>query len=355
MVLTRETARRPDGTLATTEKEARKVLRARRTEVDNHRNGVEAFRGPAAARLLFTKLLDDAERHAEVHALKSLPQIKSRVKRLKSYFMGYRALAVTHDVLLRYVQHRQTEGAANATINRELEVIGRAFVVGKVKFAPELPSLREDNARQGFFDRADFERVLSHIDDADVVDYLEWFYRVGMRPKETRSLTWAAYDRETSMLTLPGKDAKTGKARTLPLLAHLRPVFDRRITARRLDCEYIFHRGGQYMGEIRKTWLTACRKAGLAVAQERDGKTVFQALRRPYDLRRTAVRNMVRGGVDPAVAMKISGHRTRAIFDRYNIVDERDLAEAIEKTSAYVASLPTISNVIPMRVAEGRG
>jgi integrase len=270
--------------------------------------------------------------------------------------MGYRALAVTDGALLKYVQHRQTEGAANATINRELEVIGRAFVVGKVKFAPELPSLSEaDNARQGFFDRADFERVLSHIDDADVVDYLEWFYRVGMRPKETKSLTWAAYDRETSMLTLPGKDAKTGKARTLPLRAELRAIIERRITARRLDCEHIFHRGGQRIGEIRKSWLTACRKAGLAVAHERDGKTVYQALRRPYDLRRTAVRNMVRGGVDPAVAMKISGHRTRAVFDRYDIIDGRDVADAIEKTSAYVASLPTVSNVISMRTAEGRG
>src|SRR5438876_12390029 len=94
-----------------------------------HRRGVRQFHGPKAERIPFSELLDDHQRQAEVLTLASLPQIKSRVKRLKDYFTGYRALALTHDVLTRYVQHRQTEGAANATINRELEVISRGFAL----------------------------------------------------------------------------------------------------------------------------------------------------------------------------------------------------------------------------------
>jgi len=125
---------------------------------------------------------------------------------------------------------------------------------------------------------------------------------------------------------------------------------ERRWTARLVEragtmhvTDRVFHREGQPVGDFRKAWASACVTAGLfhVVVADAAGTEKKIPDRLFHDLRRTAVRNMIRAGVDPAVAMKISEHRTRAVFDRYNIISEDDLRVAMQRTSYYVDTLPT--------------
>ena len=104
-------------------------------------------------------------------------------------------------------------------------------------------------------------------------------------------------------------------------------VIERRLAERRLDSALVFHNGkGKRVGDFYTTWERALVRAKLP-------KFTI------HDFRRTAVRNMIRAGVARDVAMAISGHETDSMFRRYNITDERDLAEAMAKRAVYELGL----------------
>ena len=131
----------------------------------------------------------------------------------------------------------------------------------------------------------------------------------------------------------PTGETKNAQARIIPLhveemyqtLALLREARDRDYP----ECPWVFQRRGQRILHFRKSWDTACEAAGLWDAQRKRPTRIF------HDLRRTGVRNLIRAGVPEKVAMLISGHKTRAVFERYNIVDERDIIDAMARLDTY--------------------
>ncbi len=117
---------------------------------------------------------------------------------------------------------------------------------------------------------------------------------------------------------------------------------------RRLGCPYVFHRNGEPIKGFRKAWIRACIKVGLCeplkdehgnpilIKGRKSGEKIVKIPTKIFhDFRRTAIRDMVRAGVSERVAMKISGHKTRNVFDRYDIVSDQDLRDAARKKQAY--------------------
>lgn len=326
------------------EAEALRVLRRTIRELDRGETVT-----PDKRRLTVSELLDALLEWMRNQGKRSADKLESHVKPVRGFFGRTRAVNVTTAQVERYKRRRLEAGKAKATINRETEALRRAFSWGAAQNPPlvlEVPTIHrfpEDNARQGFLSRADFDALLGHFPDSDIRDFIEWGYWTGMRKGEASKLTWEMFDRETWTLRLHQSAAKTGKGRVLVLAGPLRAVIERRLKARRLDTPLVFHREangkpGQPIKDFRKAWAQACKAVGLTPG--RRGGLTF------HDTRRTAVRNLIRAGVDQTVAMKISGHRTDSTFRRYNITSEDDLRDAVEKVAAYVETLPTERKIV---------
>src|SRR5262249_15548131 len=132
---------------------------------------------------------------------------------IRSYFGHFRALKVTPDRVRAYIAGRQEKGRSNAKINRETELLGRAFRLaveeGRLVYAPKIPALPERNARTGFFERAEFDEIVEHLPD-HLQDFVRFAYLTGWRRSEIAGLRRSR--RTTSLRGLSGcppRDRKT--------------------------------------------------------------------------------------------------------------------------------------------------
>jgi integrase len=295
-------------------------------------------------KLRFDEAVADVVTDYRVNGKRTLSKVEGIItNHLEPFFGGRRMAAITTAGIRSYVASRQapvmrddgTEkpGAASASINRELALLKRAFRLaqqdGKLLHAPHIPMLQEHNVRQGFFEREEFEDVRAALPQA-LHGVATVAYLTGWRvPSEVFPLKWAQVDRKARTIRLEPGTTKNAEARTVPygLLPEFVDVIEqqwashKRLQADGVLCPYVFNRHGNRIKDIRKAWQTACKTAGVP------GKI-------PHDFRRTAVRNLSRAGVPDAIAMQITGHKTRSVYDRYNIVNEADLRDGLSRLAS---------------------
>jgi integrase len=332
-----------------TEAAARQFLRRRIREVANHLDGVRRFQGPNQERITVNELLDNLTADYRQRQIKSLAKTigprgnGGHLKPIRDYFGPLRAIKVTSDRIRTYITLRQESGLANASVNRETEILGRAFRLavdeGRLAHAPKIPALPERNARTGFFELAEFEAILRELPD-DLKDFALFTYLTGWRRSEVAGLRWENVDRATGEIRL--FDSKNGEGRVLPMDSELVTLIERRWSLRGWEgwrdegnlSAFVFHRNGVPRFNCNRAWRKACVRAGYP------DKLL-------HDCRRTVVRDLIRGGVPETVAMALTGHKTRSVFARYNITTREDKLNALQVRRNYLQDRGARTNVAP--------
>jgi integrase len=265
---------------------------------------------------------------------------------LTPFFGGLKLSAIKTPLINAYIQQRRKAKAKNATINRELGLLKRMFTLAHraelIVFRPYIPKLDEHNVRKGFFEDEAFDAVCRRL-TPEIAAVATMAYLTGWRiDSEILPLEWRQVDLKAGTITLDPDTTKNDEPRVFPITDDLRVVLEQREAVRATQlaaghlCPWVFfrlkatgrrglspqHRAHatvpvtpQPIKRFNKQWKTATTAAGCP------GRV-------PHDFRRTAIRNMSRRGVPERVAMTLTGHKTRAVFDRYRIVNETDLRDA---------------------------
>ena len=342
---------------------ARRILRDREGDVEK---GVPI--SPDVGRITFDDAAVDLLNDYSINRKKTYDDTRRRIrKHLSPFFGNRRMITITTTELRAYVTKRLADGTpvrqkrgsrakdeASASdapkrpvsageINRELTVLKRMFSLaiqaGKLVHKPHFPMLRENNVRAGFFEREQYLAVQKHL-PTSMRPVVTFAYVTGWRINgEVLPLQWRQVDLKLGEVRLDPGTTKNREGRVFYLTPELHQLLkEQRVAAdeiqrqKKMIVQHVFfHRDltksgalGYWAGNrisadgFYHAWRTARTAAGCPGSI-------------PHDFRRTAIRNMVRAGIPERVAMKLSGHKTRSVFDRYNVVSDGDLRDAASR------------------------
>lgn len=326
---------------------AEKLLRDRLAAVDTG-----TFIAPDTQRVDFEALATMIELDYANKQRRSWRRAQRGVEQLRAHFGMFKAHAITTTRIEQYKGDRRAAGGAPATVDYELSILRRMFSLarkrGEVRDVPSIELNHVQNARAGFFERPDFEALREQLPEY-LRPVMTYAYHTGWRVRsEILPLTWDRVDLDAGTVRLEPGTTKSGEARTfyvneLPELKAILATQRKRTTAHAQATgqivPYVFHHDGQPIRDFRAAWDGARERAAYD-KHEGDVRVLVrpQLLGRiPHDFRRTAVRNLERAGVSRSAAMKMVGHKTESIYQRYAIVSESDQREAVQKLAALAA------------------
>lgn len=318
---------------------AQKLLKKREGEIADGK-----LPGVYFDKVTFDELAEDVLHDYQIEERDTINKAKRSIRYLKEYFGNMKAVDITTATVSGYIVKRKERGLSNASINRELAILKKMFHLAaqgtppKVSMIPYFKMLPEKNVRKGFFEYDEYVAVRDNADE-DFRPVVIFGYHTGCRISEILNLPLDKVDPIQGIARLEDTKNETDREICFNGISELREAVENRFKDKMNGCPWMFHRkdGKKFtMDAYRAAWFRACIKSGFykEVVYENE-KKVKVPTKLFHDFRRTAIRNMVRSGISESVAMQISGHKTRSVFERYNITSGRDLKEASKKMGAY--------------------
>ncbi len=297
---------------------------------------------PTETVILMDELFDGLNVNARRKRIATARQNEGQINlHLRPFFGAVPATALTSALIDKYIDDRVDREAAAATINRELALLKRSLRIAlkrdppQILRVPNIEMLPVSNARQGFVSHQQYVTLRDCLPPYLALIFVAG-YHVGSRRGELVQVELPDLELNAPQpqFRLYPDATKNGEGRVIPIYGDMIEAFRQQVEmTQRLypGCTWLFHNQGEPIQTFYKAWKTATELAGLS-------GLLF------HDLRRTAVRNLIRSGVDRKVARDITGHKTEAVFDRYNITDEKDLRDAADKMTTFLGKLDEQTN-----------
>jgi integrase len=236
---------------------------------------------------------------------------------------------ITTDTSRDFAQKRRADGVGTAMVNRSLSCLRRMLRIAhednKLQFIPKIRLLKEPPARKGFLEQKKFDELIGLL-PTHLRPLIMLLYYCGVRVNEARQIEWPQVNLDARIIRLEEEQTKTEEARVIPLPSVLVMVL-----------REIEPKTGRVFSDVnlRVEFEKACNACGLGKRTKMEPKDEDGFVWYKYkglllhDLRRSAVRNLRKAGINESVIMKISGHKTAEVFRRYNIVSTDDVSTAM--------------------------